>query len=165
MAQPHYHMPGPEPGEEAPDFCLPGLSGEVCLHGLRGRWVVLYFYPRDNTPGCTVEAREFTELLPRFEELGAVVIGVSKDSLESHRRFAERHGLRVELLSDPEHRVIEMYGAWGKKRMRGREYWGTVRTTYLIDPEGRVARVWRRVRARGHAARVLEELERLAGDK
>lgn len=124
---------------------------------------MLYFYPRDNTPGCTVEAREFTELLPEFEKLGAAVIGVSKDSLESHRRFAEKHGLKVTLLSDPEHRVIEAYGAWAKKKMRGREYWGTVRTTYLIDPEGRVAKVWRRVRARGHAAKVLEELRRLVG--
>ena len=124
---------------------------------------MLYFYPRDNTPGCTVEAREFTELLPEFEKLGVAVIGVSKDSLESHRRFAEKHGLKVTLLSDPEHRVIEAYGAWAKKKMRGREYWGTVRTTYLIDPEGRVAKVWRRVRARGHAAKVLEELRRLVG--
>lgn len=100
-------------GDVAPDFCLPDQDGvEVCLSSLRGRWVVLYFYPRDNTPGCTREARDFSERLEEFERLGAVVLGVSKDSVESHRRFRERHGLRVTLLSDPEHRVIEAYGAW-----------------------------------------------------
>ena len=153
-------------GDVAPDFCLPDQDGvEVCLSGLRGRWVVLYFYPRDNTPGCTREARDFSERLEEFERLGAVVLGVSKDSVESHRRFRERHGLRVTLLSDLEHRVIEAYGAWGRKKSRGREYYGTVRSTFIIDPEGVVRRVWRNVKVKGHADEVLKALKELVGEE
>ncbi len=147
---------------KAPDFCLKGIDeegreSEICLEELRGRWVVLYFYPRDNTPGCTTEAKEFTELLPDFEKLGAVVIGVSKDSVESHRKFREKHGLRIILLSDPEAKVIKAYGAWGKK-FRGE---GTIRSTFIIDPEGNIVWEKRNVRARGHAAKVLEVLREL----
>ncbi|NPA86606.1 MAG: peroxiredoxin [Candidatus Diapherotrites archaeon] len=147
---------------EAPDFCLKGIDfegkeREICLKDLRGKWVVLYFYPKDNTSGCTIEAKEFTELLPEFEKLGAVVIGVSKDSIESHRKFREKHGLRVTLLSDPETKVIRAYGAWGKK-FRGE---GTIRSTFIIDPQGRIVWEKRNVRARGHAAKVLETLKEL----
>ena len=137
-------------------FCLPDQEGrEVCLSRFLGKWVVLYFYPRDNTLGCTREAKDFSERLGEFERLGAVVLGVSKDSVENHRRFRERRGLRVTLLSDPEHRVIEAYGAWGRKKSRGREYYGTVRSTFIIDPEGVVRRVWRNVKVRGTWTRCL----------
>ena len=147
---------------KAPEFCLKGIDGEgkeieVCLRDLRGKWVVLYFYPKDNTPGCTVEAKEFSELLPEFEKLGAVVIGISKDSVESHKRFREKHGLKVILLSDPEAKVIKTYGAWGKK-FRGE---GTIRSTFIIDPEGNIVWEKKNVRARGHAAKVLEILRGL----
>ena len=136
-----------------------GKDVEICLEDLRGKWVVLYFYPRDNTPGCTVEATEFTQLLSEFEKLGAVVVGISKDTVESHKKFREKHGLRVILLSDPEARVIKAYGAWGKK-FRGE---GTIRSTFIIDPEGNIVWEKKNVRARGHAAKVLEVLRSLVG--
>ncbi len=146
-------------------FCLPDQEGrEVCLSRFLSKWVVLYFYPRDNTLGCTREAKDFSERLGEFERLGAVVLGVSKDSVENHRRFRERRGLRVTLLSDPEHRVIEAYGAWGRKKSHGREYYGTVRSTFIIDPEGVVRRVWRNVKVRGHVDEVLEALKVLVGE-
>ncbi len=150
-------------GDKAFEFCLPDAEGkEVCLRDFRGRWVVLYFYPKDNTPGCTTEALEFTQLLDEFDKLNAVVVGVSKDSVESHRRFVQKHGLRVILLSDTERKVIEAYGVWQLKKRYGRESYGVVRSTFLIDPEGRIAHVWRNVRAKGHAAKVLERLKELA---
>lgn len=149
----------PEVGSLAPDFCLPDQDGqEVCLHDLRGRWVVLYFYPKDNTSGCTLEAIQFTQHLDAFQERGATVIGVSPDPPPTHRRFAEKHNLRVRLLSDPEHRVLEQYGVWQKKRRYGKEYWGVARTTFLIDPEGRIAWVWPNVKVQGHAEEVLSTL-------
>lgn len=121
-----------------------------------GKWTVLYVYPKDNTPGCTREASEFTELLGEFEKLGFQVIGVSKDSVQSHRRFKEKHGLKVRLLSDPDAELIKALGAWGKKKRYGREYEGVIRSTFIFNPEGEV--VWKKlnVRAKGHASRVLE---------
>ena len=129
---------------------------------VKGRWTVLYVYPKDNTPGCTTEAREFTELLDEFEKLGFQVIGVSKDSVESHRRFKEKHGLKVRLLSDPEVRLIKALGAWGKKKRYGKEYEGVIRSTFIINPEGEI--VWKKlnVRAKGHAKRVLEVVKNLS---
>ncbi len=121
------------------------------LEGYKGRWVVLYFYPRDNTPGCTLEAVEFTNLLPEFEKLGAVVVGVSPDSEESHRRFREKHGLGIALISDPEHTLAERFGVWKLKKNYGREYHGIERSTFILDPAGRVAAEWRKVKVRGHA--------------
>ncbi len=152
-------------GDPAPDFCLPDQNGtERCLKDYRGKWVVLYFYPRDNTSGCTAEAREFTELKPEFERLGAVILGVSKDSVQSHQRFAAKHNLGITLLSDPEHQVLETYGAWQLKKQCGRESWGTVRSTVLIDSEGRIAFHWPRVRkAKGHAEQVLLKLKEFLG--
>ncbi len=160
MAQVHWKV-----GDPAPDFCLPDQTGQKhCLKDYRGRWVVLYFYPRDNTSGCTAEAKEFTELKPEFEKLGAVILGVSKDSVQSHQKFVAKHNLGITLLSDPEHQVLETYGAWQLKRQCGRESWGTVRSTVLIDPEGRIAHHWPRVaRARGHAEKVLLKLKELLG--
>ncbi len=121
-----------------------------------GRWTVLYFYPKDNTPGCTTEAKEFSELLDEFERLGVQVVGVSRDSQRSHLRFKERHGLRVRLLSDPGAELHRALGAWGRKKRYGREYEGAVRSTFILSPEGEV--VWKKVnvRAKGHAAKVLE---------
>jgi len=148
-------------GDMAEDFCLPDYEGkEHCLHDYHGKWVVLYFYPKDNTSGCTREAKEFTEMKGEFENLGAVIIGVSKDSPKSHARFIEKHNLRILLLSDEEHKILEKYGAWGKKKNYGREYFGTIRTTFLIDPEGKIVQVWRNVRVNGHVEKVLEELKK-----
>ncbi len=152
-------------GEKAPEFCLPDQDGkEVCLKDFRGKWVVLYFYPKDNTSGCTREAIDFTENLKDFEKLDAVVLGVSKDSVKSHKKFQEKHGLKITLLSDPEHRVIEAYGAWKLKKRYGREYYGTERSTFIIDPEGVIRHEWRNVKVKGHVGEVKETLKKLRGE-
>ncbi len=149
-----------KPGDEAVDFCLPDHEGkEHCLHDFRGKWVVLYFYPKDNTSGCTREAKEFTEMKDKFEKLNAVIIGVSKDSPKSHAKFIEKHGLKILLLSDENHEILEKYGAWGKKKNYGKEYFGTIRSTFLIDPEGKIVHVWPKVRVNGHVEKVLKKLE------
>ncbi|WP_457638329.1 peroxiredoxin [Oceanithermus sp.] len=155
-----------EAGREAPDFALPDEEGKIHRLGdYRGRWVVLYFYPKDNTPGCSAEARDFNQLLSEFEREGAVVIGVSKDSPRSHARFKSKLGLGFTLLADEGTDVLRAYGAWGKKKLYGKEYEGTIRSTVLIDPEGRVAAVWPRVRVKGHAQAVLEKLRELKGSQ
>ena len=149
-------------GEMAPEFCLPDAEGkEHCLSDFRGKWVVLYFYPKDNTSGCTKEAIGFTERKNDFEKEGAVIIGISKDSPKSHARFIEKHSLDILLLSDEDHSVIEKYGAWGKKKLYGKEHWGTVRSTFLIDPEGKAVREWRKVKVAGHVDEVLDTLREL----
>jgi peroxiredoxin Q/BCP len=151
-----------ELGSQAPSFCLKDEEGkELCLEELRGKWVVLYFYPKDNTPGCTREALDFSEKLEEFEKLGAVVLGVSPDSVESHKRFKEKRGIKVKLLSDESGEVLKAYGVWQKKKNFGREYYGVVRTTYLIDPQGRIAYLWKRVKVKAHADKVLEKLNSL----
>ncbi len=151
-----------EIGQEVPDFCLPDYQGEeYCLHDFRGKWVVLYFYPKDNTAGCTQEAKDFTEMRREFENLNAVIIGASKDSPKSHEKFVHKHQLGILLLSDEEHKVIEGYGAWGKKKNYGREYFGTVRSTFIIDPEGKMAHIWKKVRVKGHVQDVLNKLKEL----
>ena len=148
-----------QPGSKAPVFCLPNQDEEqVCLKDFLGKWVVLYFYPKDNTPGCTVEAIDFSAGLQQFAKKGAIVLGVSPDSPKSHCTFQEKHQLTVTLLSDPQHEVLEKYGAWGKKKNYGREYMGVKRTTFLIDPKGKIKRVWENVKAQGHAQEVLETL-------
>ncbi|MDZ7372742.1 MAG: thioredoxin-dependent thiol peroxidase [candidate division KSB1 bacterium] len=146
-------------GQLAPDFTLPDSDGR--LHRLadyRGRKVVLYFYPKDGTPGCTTEACSFRDAYSILQEHGIVVLGVSPDSVSSHRKFAEKHGLPFPLLSDPEHKVIEAYGAWQEKTLYGKRRFGVARTTYLIDEEGRVLRVFTNVKPEGHAEEVLLEL-------
>ncbi len=153
-----------EVGDAAPEFCLPAsASREVCLKGYRGKWLVLYFYPRDNTSGCTREAMDFTAALPELHELRAEVVGISRDSPASHDKFAEKHSLKVLLLSDQDHKVTEAYGAWALKKMYGKESYGVVRSTFLIDPQGRIARVWRKVRVEGHADIVKKTLQELGG--
>ncbi|MCW3989102.1 MAG: thioredoxin-dependent thiol peroxidase [Candidatus Bathyarchaeota archaeon] len=157
-------MTGLETGDEAPGFCLPNQNGEkVCLESLRGRWVVLYFYPKDNTKGCTLEAIDFTLNKTRIEGMGATVLGVSPDSVESHRGFCDKHGLNITLLSDPGHGVLEAYGVWRLKKMFGREFLGVVRSTFLVDPEGRIAHAWKRVRVADHVDAVIEKLAELKG--
>ncbi len=131
-------------------------GNEVELKDLIKGWTVLYIYPKDNTPGCTTEAKEFTELLPEFKALGFEVIGISRDSPASHKRFKEKHGLRIKLLSDPEANVIKALGAWGIKKAYGRAKEGVIRSTFIINPEGEIVWEARKVRAKGHAAKVLE---------
>ena len=130
-----------------------------------GRWTVLYFYPKDNTPGCTTEAKEFTELMDEFEKLGFQVIGVSRDSPKSHARFKEKYNLRVKLISDPNAELHKALGAWGKKKRYGREYEGAIRSTFILNPNGEIVWEKRNVRAKGHAAKVLEEAKRLISGK
>lgn len=151
-------------GDKAPDFKIASDCGAVVdLSEYSGSWVVLYFYPRDNTSGCTKEAVEFSELLPKFEALNAKVVGVSKDSVKSHQNFRQKHDLKVELLSDPDLEVLKSYGAWRMKKMYGKESMGTVRSTVLIDPDGVVRHIWPKVaKGAGHAEKVLEELEKIA---
>ena len=152
----------PGPGDPAPGFCLGGASGaDVRLEDHLGRWVVLYFYPKDNTPGCTVEAQEFSALKGQFEKLNAVVLGVSPDSLKSHRNFTDKHDLQVELISDPGHEALKQFGAWRLKKNYGKEYMGVARSTFLIDPSGTIRRTWPTVKAAGHAAEVLAVLQEL----
>ncbi|SMO38185.1 peroxiredoxin Q/BCP [Balnearium lithotrophicum] len=155
-----------EEGKRAPNFCLENDEGKkVCLEDFKGKWVVLYFYPKDNTPGCTKEAEDFSERTDEFDKLNAVVLGVSPDSVESHRKFKEKRNLKVTLLSDESKEILKTYGVWQKKKMYGREYFGVVRTTYLIDPEGTVRKVWKRVRVKGHADKVLETLRKLQEER
>jgi peroxiredoxin Q/BCP len=149
-------------GETAPDFSLPTDGGDVfTLSSKRGRPVVIYFYPQDMTEGCTIENQEFSALLPQFEAEGAVVVGISPDSIESHCRFRDRFSLGVVLLPDPDHAVIEAYGCWTLKKLYGREYMGVVRTSFVIGPDGRIAAVLPARRIKGHAAKVLEAVRAL----
>jgi len=146
-------------GDIAPDFSLPTDQGStVSLSGLRGRRVVLYFYPKDDTSGCTTQACGFRDSLPRIDEGGALVLGVSPDGVSSHRKFREKFDLNFPLLADEDHAVAEAYGVWKEKSMYGRKFWGIERTTFLIDEEGKVTRVWNRVKPKGHAEAVVEVL-------
>ena len=152
-----------KPGNPAPDFTLPG-SGEnrISLLDYRGRIVVLFFYPKDDTSGCTAEAIGFSGLKPQFDAIDAVVIGMSPDSVRSHDKFRAKHDLTVDLASDEDKKVLQTYGVWVEKSMYGRKYMGVERTTLLIDREGKVARVWNKVKVPGHAAEVLEAARALA---
>jgi thioredoxin-dependent peroxiredoxin len=150
-------------GDAAVPFCLPdGHVHSVCLVDFRGRWLVLYFYPKDQTPGCSLEAGDFTRRLGEFHRMGAEVIGVSPDSPKSHCDFIEKRNLKLILLSDEKRAVIRKYGVWKLKKQYGREYFGVERSTFLVDPLGSVAAVWRGVKAPGHADAVLAELKKRA---
>ncbi|MGZ4864538.1 MAG: peroxiredoxin [Halobacteriota archaeon] len=151
-----------EIGSKVPLFCLPDRTGkQECLSNFEGKWVVLYFYPKDNTSGCTREAIEFSEQQPDFEKKNAAIIGISPDSPASHQKFAEKHQLSVLLLSDENHHVAEKYGVWTLKRTYGREYYGNERSTFLITPEGKLAQEWRKVKIAGHVDSVKQALETL----
>lgn len=153
-------------GQSAPDFCLPNQEGNrTCLEDLRGKWVILYFYPKDNTAGCSLEAKEFSYLKKDFEAENAVILGVSKDSPESHKRFIEKKELDIKLLSDKQADVHKVYDVLHPKRLRGKEVTGTVRTTFLINPEGKIIKTWDNVKAAGHAEKVLSELKSLKENK
>lgn len=146
-------------GQKAPLFCLPDQNGkEKCLEDLKGKWVILYFYPRDNTAGCTKEAQDFTSLRDAFETEGAVILGVSRDSIASHQKFIEKKELGITLLSDKEISVHKLYDVWRLKKFMGRESMGTVRTTFLIDPEGSIVNIWNNVKTKDHAQAVLDRL-------
>lgn len=151
-----------EPGQQAPDFTLPtDGNGSVSLSELAGKKVVLYFYPKDDTSGCTAEACGFRDAFPDYSGTGAVVIGISKDSVASHDKFKKKHNLPFILASDKTGEVCEKYGAWIEKSMYGRKYMGTDRSTFLIDERGTVRGVWRKVRVPGHVAHVLKAAQAL----
>ena len=150
------------PGDDAPQFSLPADDGgKVRLTELRGKIVVLFFYPQDNTETCTVETIDFTKFYPAFKKAGATVIGISPDSPKKHEKFKSKHGLAMPLVADEEREAIEAYGVWGEKTMFGRKYMGVIRSTFLIDRDGKIARIWRNVRVSGHAEEVLESAKAL----
>ncbi len=152
----------PDISDIAPDFTLPGTgTGEIQLSTLRGAPVVLFFYPRDDTSGCTREALDFTALAADFDKIGTRVIGISKDSVTKHDRFRDKHGLTVPLASDEHGTTCEDYGVWTEKKMYGKTFMGIERSTFLISADGRIARVWRKVKVPGHAQDVLEAARRL----
>lgn len=149
-----------EKGDMAPGFSLPADDGSmVSLEEFRGKKVILYFYPKDNTSGCTTQACDLRDMLPRIDERGAVVLGVSPDSLASHEKFRDKFQLNFPLLSDPDHQVAEAYGVWKEKSMYGRTYWGIERSTFIIGGDGKVLEAWRKVKPKDHAERVAELLE------
>lgn len=149
----------PNPGQVAPDFELPSDRGEkIRLSDFRGKKVVLYFYPKDMMSGCTKEACSFRDNYPQYEEQGAVILGVSPDSPQSHVRFKSKYNLPFLLLSDEDHKVAEQYGVWGEKQMYGRAYQGILRTTFVIDEEGKIAKVFSKVKPEGHGEEVLGAL-------
>jgi peroxiredoxin Q/BCP len=151
-----------EVGQKAPEFATPNQRGEISkLADFAGQWLVLYFYPKDNTPGCSTEAINFTALSPQFQQLNAVIIGVSPDSEKSHCRFIEKHNLTIQLLSDTEHQLAEIYQVWGLKKFMGKEYMGIKRSTFLIDPQGNIAYIWSNVKVKAHPEAVLKKLEEL----
>lgn len=149
-------------GDKAPAFTLPADGGEtLSLSDFKGKNVVLYFYPKDSTPGCTTEAKDFTALIGDFEAAGAVVLGMSKDSVRRHDNFIAKSELKVRLLSDEDGKTIEDYGVWVQKKLYGREYMGIERATFLIDGEGIIRHVWHKVKVKGHAEAVLEAVKGL----
>ena len=151
-----------EEGKRAPAFKLASSEGEkASLADYKGKYLVVYFYPKDDTPGCTIEARDFSAALKKLEKLDAAVVGISKDSVESHCKFRDKHKLKLPLLADPDGKVIEAYGAWGEKNMYGKKSMGIVRTTVIVDPDGKVAKVFPKVRVDGHVDKVLSAIAEL----
>jgi peroxiredoxin Q/BCP len=149
-------------GDIAPDFKLMINDGsELVLSDLKGAPVVIYFYPKDNTSGCTKEALDFTEKLPEFKKLGIRIVGISPDSVKKHVNFIEKHDLMITLAADEDKSVAEQYGVWAEKKMYGRTYMGIIRSTFLIDENGRIAKIWRKVRVTDHASAVLEAAQDL----
>lgn len=151
---------GPKVGSKAPAFKLSDDAGNiVSLSDFKGKKVVLYFYPKDSTPGCTTEACDFRDNLNRLTKSGAVVLGLSADSVESHRKFKEKQGLNFPLLSDPDHKALDAYGVWQEKSLYGRKFMGIVRSTFIIDGDGKIAKVFPKVKVAGHVDEVLAALK------
>lgn len=149
-------------GKKAPAFTLPDADGKkVSLKDFKGQPLVVYFYPKDDTPGCTTEAKDFTALAAKFKKAGAAVIGISKDSVARHKKFADKHDLKVILLSDEDGEVCEKYGVWVEKSLYGRTYMGIERATFLVDGNGVIRQVWRKVKVKGHAQEVLDAVQAL----
>ena len=149
-------------GDKAPNFCLPDKDNKkICLNNYEDKYVVVYFYPADNTPGCTTEAIGFTDILPEFQKLDAIILGVSPDSPKSHAKFIEKKNLKVTLLSDEKKEVLKKYGVWGPKKFRGKSYIGVTRSTFLVDPQGKIAYIWPKVSVNGHAEEVKNILTEL----
>lgn len=149
-------------GAKAPDFSLPASGDQkIQLSGLNGKNVVLYFYPRDDTPGCTTEAKDFTALKPEFDALDTMIIGVSADTVAKHEKFINKHDLKVTLVSDESTDMINDYGVWVEKNMYGRKYMGIERATFLIDKSGNIAKIWRKVKVKNHAQAVLDTVREL----
>jgi peroxiredoxin Q/BCP len=149
-------------GKKAPAFTLPDADGKkVSLKDFKGQPLVVYFYPKDDTPGCTTEAKDFTALAAKFKKAGAAVIGISKDSVVRHKKFADKHDLKVILLSDEDGEVCEKYGVWVEKSLYGRTYMGIERATFLVDGNGVIRQVWRKVKVKGHAQEVLDAVQAL----
>jgi len=148
--------------DKAVEFCLPDNNEkQICLKDFKDKWVVIYFYPKDNTPGCTIEAVDFSERIEDFSQRNTVIIGISPDSAKSHCKFIDKFSLQVILLSDADHQVLEKFDAWVLKKMFGREYYGVKRSTFLINPNGEIAFIWSKVKARGHVQNVWEKLVEL----
>ncbi len=146
--------------DKAPDFKLPDQKGnDHSLKDYRGKWVVVYFYPKDDTPGCTKEACAVRDNLPAFKELKAAVLGVSVDSVRSHAKFAEKYGLNFTILADESKKVVNRYGVWAKKNFMGRKYMGTLRTSFLINPSGKIVKIYENVKPEVHAEELLEDLK------
>ena len=153
----------PAIGQPAPAFSATNQDDQtLSLLDFQGSWLILYFYPKDNTPGCTTEAIYFSQKQSEWENLNVKVLGVSPDSVKSHCKFIEKHSLTVQLLSDPAHQVAESYGVWGLKKFMGKEYMGIIRSTFLIDPSGNIAHVWPSVKVKGHVESVLAKVKELA---
>ena len=151
-----------EIGDTIPAFCLPNQDEEeICFRDIKGRWAVIYFYPKDNTPGCTTEACAFTEALPDFTALEAIILGVSPDSPKKHRNFIEKKKLKITLLADEDKSLCKAFGIWQLKKFMGREYMGVVRSTFLIAPDGTLAYKWEKVKVKGHVDEVKEKLKEL----
>ena len=147
---------------KAPDFTLPSTNGEKQkLKDLLGKYVVIYFYPKDDTPGCTIETNDFNKLLPKFKKLNCEIFGISKDTIKSHDKFREKFKIKFDLLSDEEIKVLKKYKVWGKKKFMGREFMGIIRSTILIDKKGKIIKVWDNVKVKDHAKEVLETLKSL----
>ena len=147
---------------KAPNFNLPSTANKkYSLNDSLGKYLVLYFYPKDDTPGCTIETKEFSKLLSKFKQLDCEVYGISKDNLKSHHKFKDKYRIKFDLLADEELKVLKKYKVWKKKKFMGREFMGVVRTTYLLDKKGQILKVWNNVKAKGHADEVLETLKNI----
>ena len=150
--------------QTAPSFILPNQdTAEISLHYFQGSWVIVYFYPKDKTPGCTMEACDFRNERESFDALNAVVLGISPDSVKTHQSFIAKESLNFTLLSDSQKSALKAYGAWGLKKLYGKEYEGVIRSTFLINPKGEIAYIWKNVKVKGHIAEVLAKLKELQG--